>query len=99
VPALVGPNTRRREGSNTEVPPDSGLIEKVVRPLRPRRTVRPPRVTPDTENRPLPPLPGTSTPLTRTRPRRPPALGSWFAWSSPTRMVAGRVAGRAWAPP
>ena len=99
MPALVGPNIRRPDRSNTEVPPDSGLIDQVVCPPSDRRTVRPPRVTPDTENRPLPPRPGTSTPLTSTRPRRPPVLGSRLAWSSPSRMVAGRVAGLAWAPP
>jgi hypothetical protein len=99
VPALVGPNTRRPDRSNTEVPPDSGLIDQVVCPPSDRRTVRPPGVTPDTENRPLPPRPGTSTPLTSTRPRRRPVLGSRLAWSSPSRMVAGRVAGLAWAPP
>ena len=95
MPALVGPNTRRPEGSNTEVPPDSGLIDQVVCPPSDRRTVRPPRATPDTENRPLPPRPETSTALTSTRPRRPPVLGSRLAWSSPSRMVAGL----AWAPP
>jgi len=99
VPALVGPNTRDPPGSNTEVPPASGRIDQVTWPASARLCTRPLVATPATVKPPLPPSPGTSTPLTRTRPRRPPVLGSRPAWSSPTRMVAGRVAGLAAAPP
>ena len=99
VRALVGPNTRFLAKSNTDMPPDWGLIEKVTWPGRVRRTIRPPQEVPDTVKRPLPPRPGTSSPRTRTRRSRPPTLGSRLAWSSPTRMVAGRRADPALAPP
>ena len=81
------------------MPPDWGLIEKVTWPGRVRRMIRPPGEVPETVKRPLPPSPGTSSPRIRTLASRPPMLGSRLAWSSPTRMVSGRVTDSALAPP
>jgi hypothetical protein len=80
------------------VPPACGRIDQVTWPASIFVCTRLLVATPETVKPPLPPSPGTSTPLTRTWPRRPPVLESRPTCSSPTRMV-GSVAGLAADPP